>query len=108
MTPLEDFRHGYLRSYDTRTDHTTDREADDDSEMEGGPDGNANLVINPVQLHLSYEDSQDVEIYHYGDNRVRPDQLRRSYEDSQDVEIYHYEDNRVSKRSMKALTYEVT
>ena len=76
--------------------------------MEGGPDGNANLVINPVQLHLSYEDSQDVEIYHYGDNRVRPDQLRRSYEDSQDVEIYHYEDNRVSKRSMKALTFKVT
>ena len=50
----------------SRTDHT-DPEAEDDSET----DDNANRVINPVQLHLSYEDSQDVEIYHIEDNRVR-------------------------------------
>ena len=78
----------------SRTDQT-DPEAEDDSET----DDNANprRVINPVQLHLSYEDSQDVEIY--PDNRKRKDiaQLHLSYEDSQDVEIYHIEDNRVSK-----------
>ena len=77
----------------SRTDQT-DPEAEDDSET----DDNANpRVINPVQLHLSYEDSQDVEIY--PDNRKRKDiaQLHLSYEDSQDVEIYHIEDNRVRK-----------
>ena len=79
----------------SRTDQT-DPEAEDDSET----DDNANpRVINPVQLHLSYEDSQDVEIYHIEDNKRRKDiaQLHLSYEDSQDVEIYHIEDNRVRK-----------
>ena len=79
----------------SRTDQT-DPEAEDDSET----DDNANpRVINPVQLHLSYEDSQDVEIYHIEDNKRRKDiaQLHLSYEDSQDVEIYQIEDNRVRK-----------
>ena len=76
----------------SRTDQT-DPEAEDDSET----DDNANpRVINPVQLHMSYQDSQDVEIYQIEEKRVRDQlQLHLSYEDSQDVEIYHIEDNRV-------------
>ena len=57
----------YISSQGSRTDQT-DPEAEDDSETEG--DDNGNMIINPVQLHLSYEDSQDVEIYQIQDNRV--------------------------------------
>ena len=59
----------YISSQGSRTDQT-DPEAEDDSETEG--DDNGNMIINPVQLHLSYEDSQDVEIYQIQDNRVSP------------------------------------
>lgn len=69
----------YLSSHGSRSDLEETSRADDNV--------NNNVVQQevPVQLHDSYEDSQDVEIY-----KVKPDiiQLHSSYEDSQDVELY--------------------